>query len=110
MSPDFINAYAFALHLILLCIKLWALYTISTLFVFNIAPRANSYMVVVKRFEGVIFLFTLIITISELYFLYCFFLDIDVYFYEYLSVLDQAALTLLITHIIIKGGHTDGEN
>lgn len=110
MSLEYINAFAFAFHLSLLFVKLWALYAVSTLFVFNKAPRANSYMVVVKRFEVAIFFFTLIITLSEMYFLYCFFLDLDVYFYEYLAVTDQIALTLLITHFIIKGGYTDGTN
>ena len=110
MPLEYVNSFAFTFHILLLVVKLWALNALINRFVFNKSPSTESYMVVFERFEISIFFFTLIIVLSECYFLFCFFLDLDVYFYEYISVIDQITLTLLITHFIIKGGYTNGKN
>ena len=47
-----------------------------------------------------LFVFSALVLAMEIHFLYAFFTDLDLYFYEYVSVLDQALYTILaITYL-----------
>lgn len=51
-----------------------------------------------------LFLFSMAMTVAEIWFIYNFFNDIPMYYYEYLAVSNEVLLTILVTYYIIKEG------
>lgn len=100
MDLDFIISYLFAFHLALLLVKIWALYYITKLIILIESPNTEKYMLVFKPFEITLFTVSIITVISELSFLFYFFVDLDLYPYEYLAIIDQIFFTFLtVTYI-----------
>lgn len=108
MSLDFTVYFLFTFHIILLAVKMWALYSFTRLLVFLEAPSTTKYMLVFKPFEIFIALLSLLIVSFELYFIFSFFTDVELYFYEYASVLDQAFFTTLVVLYIKQEGQSHG--
>ena len=74
------------MHLFLFAIKLWAV------------------VLLIENFRKYKFLIAIFIAylLIQIRFVYCFFLDIDLYYYEIASVLDQCMLTVLLIIYLIK--------
>ena len=100
MDLEFIVSYLFAFHLALLFVKVWALYHITKLIILIESPNTEKYMLIFKPFEIALFTVSIIMVVSELSFLFYFFVDLDLYPYEYLAIVDQIFFTFLtITYI-----------
>jgi len=109
MEPLSYSVYSlFTIHTLLLSVKLWALYTIFNLLIFVEAPTTKNYMLVFKPFEVIIVLLSLLVAMFEIYFFINFFVDTELYFYEYVSVADQAFFTVLVVLYIKQEGRTHG--
>ena len=108
MSLDFTVYFLFTFHIVLLFVKMWALYTFTRLLVLVEAPSTTKYMLVFKPFEMAIILLSLSIVVFELYFIFSFFVDVELYFYEYASILDQAFFTTLVVLYLKQEGRPRG--
>ncbi len=108
MSLDFTVSFLFTFHIVLLTVKMWALYSFARLLVFVEAPSTKTYMIVFKPFEVSILLLSLIMVVFETYFMFSFFVDVELYFYEYASVLDQAFFTVLVVRYLKQEGQSHG--
>ena len=75
-----------SMHLFLFAIKLWAVIILIENF---------------RKYKFLIGIFTIYLLV-QVRFVYCFFLDIDLYYYEILSVSDQCVLTVLLVFYLIK--------
>ena len=100
MDLEFIISFIFAFHIALLFIKVWALYIIFKLLILVEAPSTEKYMLVFKPIEMTLFIFSIIVLISEIFFIYGFFVDETFYNYEYLAMLDQMFFTALTINYI----------
>ena len=89
LSLDFTVYFLFTFHIVLLTVKLWALYSFTRLLIFVEAPTTKKYMIVFKPFEITIVLLSLLMVI------FSFFEDVELYFYEYISIFDQIIFTVL---------------
>lgn len=86
MTDSVIGLLLLASHLMLFAVKLWA--TVILL------ENFNKY-----RFMTIITTFYLLI---QTWFTYCFFMDIDLYYYEVISILDQTTLTVMLVLYLTK--------
>lgn len=100
MELEQITSFLFTVHMILLCIKIW-----STFIIFGWLTAKNKKR---KRiYLSILFLFSSLMLSMELYFMYAFFIDLDLYFYEYVAVLDEVIFTIIaITYL--KKEETNG--
>lgn len=87
-----ISSLLLTFHLILFGVKAWAI------FLFTKRYRYHTYMIV----------WGLVYIIAESIFLYEFWNDIDLGYYELIAVLDQCIFTIGLVFYLIKGG-SDGK-
>lgn len=102
MHLDFTIYYLFTFHVALLIIKIWACYSIAKMIVFQQSPETERYMIVFKPFEISIILMSFFMMLFEIYFMINFFVDIELYLYEYMSIADQIFFTILAVLYIKK--------
>ena len=107
MEIDHITSFLFAIHIALLFIKIWSTFVIFGWF--NTAKSLNNkrYLLDYKLLYLALFIFSCLMMGMEIYFLYAFFIDIDLYFYEYVAVMDEIIFTIIaITYL--KKEETNG--
>jgi len=73
-------------HFVLFAVKLWAVILLMENF---------------KKYTAMAILSTSYLII-QVWFIYCFFLDIDLYYYEIVSILDQCVLTIWLVFYLTK--------
>ena len=100
MNLEFTTSFIFAFHITLFLVKTWALYIIFKLLILIEAPSTEKYMLVFKPIEMTLFIFSIVVLISEIYFIYGFFINETFYNYEYLAMLDQIFFTVLTINYI----------
>lgn len=86
MTDAIISSALLASHFILFSVKLWAV-------IISIENRKKYALV------GIVATLYLLI---QVWFIYCFFLDIDLYYYEIVSIIDQCVLTILLIFYLTK--------
>lgn len=106
---NFIDAFMFAFHLMYFAVKLWFLDVVLSMMIFSDTPKEGSKMIIFKKYEVYLFLWTIITLTYQGYFLYSYFNPYDLYYYEAIMVADQIIICGLLALYIKKGGHTDGE-
>lgn len=89
MNEDFTIAFIFAFHIALLAVKLWAFYYVVKAVAIMETPLSEKYMMVFKPFEMVLVIFCAVTAVAEIYFLVNFFIDMPLYYYEYISMADE---------------------
>lgn len=107
-----IIAGLFAIHFVLLIVKIWAIWISFSLIMF-IKSNSQSFMLVFKFFNMLIFIFSILMAIAEFWFLYSFFVNVDLYYYEYMGILDEIIFTIaginyLVKEDIMAKGRTNG--
>ena len=100
MNIDFTISFMFAFHIALLLVKVWALYIIFKLLILVESPNTEKYMIVFKPIELTLFIFSIAVLISEMFFIYGFFVNDTLYNYEYLAMIDQIFFTILAINYI----------
>lgn len=106
MELDYTIYFLFTLHILLFVVKCWALYFFTKLLLLVEAPTSEKYMLVFQPIEGAIVFFTAIIVLFEMYFIIYFFEDIELYMYEFASVIDQIFFTILaVTYLKKEAGN-----
>lgn len=86
MTDSVIGLLLLASHLMLFAVKLWA--------VIVLLENFNKY-----KFLSIL---TSVYLLIQVWFTYCFFLDIDLYYYEIVSIVDQIALTVIVVLYLTK--------
>jgi len=81
-----IQSALIATHFVLFSVKLWAVVLLMENF---------------KKYTAMAILSTSYLII-QVWFICCFFLDIDLYYYEIVSILDQCVLTIWLVFYLIK--------
>lgn len=102
MDIDYSIFFLFSLHVSLLSVKIWALHKLFKMLILVEAPITEKYMLVFKPFELTLVLFSFSIVLVEIYFIFTFFIDLKLYYYEYMSVVDQIFFTILTINYIKK--------
>lgn len=102
MGLDYIDAFLFTFHLVLLFVNIWALYIVLKLIILTESPNTEKYMLVFKPVEMTIFFVSLIMVIAELYFMINIFIDIKLYYYEYLAIFDEIFFKILAVSYIAR--------
>jgi len=74
------------MHLVLFGVKAWALFMLSQKF------KLFPYM----------FAWAMLYLIAEAWFLHSFWMDIDLYFYEIIAIIDQSVFTIGLVFYLIK--------
>lgn len=81
-----ISSMLLTMHLVLFGVKLWAV---------------MALIESMKKYKFII-LVSIIYLAIQTWFLYCFFLDIDLYYYEIISILDQCIFTIGLIFYLTK--------
>jgi len=102
MEIEHITSFLFAVHLALLCVKIWSTFIIFGWFTAVKSPNGAKYMLVYKASYFILFLFSALMLAMEIYFLYSFFIELDLYFYEYTAVLDEIIFTIIAISYLKK--------
>jgi len=95
-----IDSLNFSIHIILLGVKIWSCYYILGSMK-NIKSN-TGYMFTYKIIHVLLFLFTVVYTVYEIYFIYTFFIPTPIYQYEYIAMIDQIIFTLISIKYLIK--------
>lgn len=95
MEAEYINSSLFTLHVILLGVKVFAVYIIYNWFKVSKSLNKDKYLFVYIPMQIFLFLFGCLFIVSEIYFILNFYKDIDLYYYEYLAILDEIIFTLI---------------
>lgn len=90
MTDGTIGIMLLASHLMLFAVKLWA--------VIVLLENFNKH-----KFISIL---TSVYLLIQVWFTYCFFLNIDLYYYEILSIVDQIALTVSVVLYLTKEENT----
>lgn len=101
MSDQEIHVSLFTLHTLLFGVKLWAVWFAFSKLAFA-QSNNKSFMVVFKAVNLALLLFCVAIATAEAWYLYSFFATIDLYYYEYISIVDQIVFTLIAVNYLIK--------
>jgi len=91
-------------HYILLLIKIYSVYFIANQMLFIKAPNEKNMLFIFKPLEFILLIISIIMSISELYFISYFFIYDTIFLYEYLAIQDQIILTLFILYYLKRGG------
>ena len=110
MDLDYTIAFMFSSHLVLFAVKLWALNYFIKMLIVTGTPNTEKYILIFKPVEFFMSIFTFIIVVFELYFLFSYFIDTELYFYQHLSILDQVFFTILSINYIKTEGKNYAEN
>lgn len=108
MILDFNIAILFSVHLMLFIVKVWAFIFLFKNIIITETPKTDRYMIIFKPIEILIILMTFFTVIFEIYFFINFFVDVKLYFYEYLAILDQVFLTILVIAYLKKEVNSNG--
>jgi len=108
LSLDFTVYFLFTFHTILLAVKMWALYYFAKLLVFEEAPGTGRVMILLKRFDAFIIIYTFLMVLFEAYYFVNFFVDMEMYLYEYASMFDQVFFTFLAVLYLKREGKSHG--
>ncbi len=109
MEPlDFTVYFLFTLHVAYWVVNVWAFYSFSKLLVLNEAPSTKKYMLVFKAYEMTIVILSFLMVIFESYFIFNFFVDVELYYYEYMLLVDVIVFKALVVKYVKKEGHSDG--
>ena len=103
-----INSWLFTFHTVLLGVKIWALFYITSLFIL-VRSQNQSYMIVFTTYTFFLFILSILMVGLEAWFMYSFFDAIDLYYYEYASILDQIIFTIVAVNYLIKEGNQYGK-
>jgi len=102
MDIDYSVFFLFCFHFIIFLIDIWALYKIFKVLIFIEAPTTEKYMLVFKPFEIALILLISIVVISETHYMINFFNEIDLYYYELVSLTAQGFFIFLTIRYITK--------
>jgi len=104
MNVEHITSFLFAVHIALLVVKIWSTFIIFGWFTTAKSSNNKSYMLVYELSYLALFIFSVLMLAMEIHFLYAFFIDLDLYLYEYIAVTDQALYTILAIAYLKKEG------
>jgi len=102
MNIEHIISFLFAVHIALLIVKIWSTFVIFGWFNTAKSLDHKRYLLDYELSYLALFIFSASILAYEIYFLYCFFMGLDLYFYEYMSVLDQIIFTIIAISYLKK--------
>ena len=68
-------------------------------------PNEKNFMFVFKPIELILLILSIVMAISELYFISYFFVYDTIFIYEYLAIQDQIVLTFFTMYYLGKGGN-----
>jgi len=91
-------------HYALLLIKLYSVYFIANQMLFVRTPNEKNFMFVFKPMELLLLILSVIMAISELYFISYFFVYDTIFIYEYLAIQDEIVFTFFTMYYLSKGG------
>ena len=103
MPEKTIISFLFAFHFLLFIVKIWAVSFLVSLFVFT-QSQSHRLMIVFRYSTALLLIFSLLVTGLEAWYLYSFFVPEDLYFYEYVAILDQVIFTYIAISYLIKEG------
>ena len=95
-----IDAFSFALHIMLLGVKIWTCYILYGLLKFE--KSLNSNMAVYKVWQVILLTFSILYTVFEGYFVYTFFIPTPIWQYEYMAMTDQIIFTIVAIKYFTK--------
>lgn len=104
MTSSFILSLLLLMHILLLLVKSYSVYFFISSMVITKAPNSSNIFVF-KYIEFFMMIFSLILMFSEIYFIYNFYINITLYLYEFLAILDEILFTILAVYYIKKGVH-----
>ena len=102
MQVDYINSLLFAFHVLLFMVKLYMTYKLWSLFKITGSDNRASYLMVYTPLLVFVFIFNFIILLSELNYIFTFYIVVDVYYYEYLAITDEIVFTLIALKLLLK--------
>ena len=102
METKAIESFLFSVHIILLCVKIWAVWIIAGSLKLSKSVDAKKYLMVLNPSTVFFVIVTFAFVLLQIWFIYCFFVPLDLYYYEYAAVLDQIILTILIVNHLTK--------
>ena len=108
MNIEHIISFLFAVHIGLLFVKIWSTFIIFGWFTSVKGLNDGKYMLVYKISYAALLLFSALMLGLEIYFLYAFFLQIDLYFYEYIAVLDEIIFTIIAIKYLKREENQNG--
>lgn len=100
MSIDQINAGLFSVHVALLGAYIYACIFLMRDFTITKTKNGKKLMVVFSNLS--LILFIMVCLFLEIYFIYSFFAPIDLYFYEYINIIQQIIFIYLFTNLLRK--------
>jgi hypothetical protein len=108
MEFELINSFLLVFHFLLFIGKAWAISFLLPIYIYSSA-RSTRRMIVFRYAVCALLIFSVMMVFLELWYLYNFFLDIDLYYYEYFSVLDQIIFTGIGVLYFAKEGLNNGK-
>lgn len=100
MQVDFINPLLFAFHSILLLVKLYLVYFLFNQFTVVKSTVKESYLITYAPMQVIIFIFSLLIVLSEINFIFSFYEVKDLYWYECLAITDQVIFSTIVISLL----------
>ena len=97
MSADQINSLLFSVHIGLFGAYIYTLTFLFRYLALSKTGNGKKRMLVFSNLTLIIFIATC--AIFELYFLYAFYVDIDLYIYEYINILQQIIFIYLFVNL-----------
>jgi hypothetical protein len=88
--------------MILLLVKVYAVYFLSKMIIISETPNKSNYMFVFKPLGVSLFAFNVLFVIMEAYYLFGFFTNLEFIAYESLAMLDQITMTISVLYILKK--------
>lgn len=95
--------FLFSFHIVLMGVKIWFVWVMLDVFKIAKSTDKNLNMLVFKNRDIFLLFFVLLIIMVESWFIYSFFENVNLFPYDYISVLDQIILSILLA-LSYKGG------
>lgn len=108
MNLEQIDALSFTIHIILLGVKMWATWVILGWFMFTRSTITSKIMIQYTPLHVALLTFSVAMVVYEIYFIYSFFEDLILPYYEYLAMMDEIVFTLIAINYLMKEGHKNG--
>ncbi len=100
MNEIQIDSFNFAIHIILLSVKIWLCYVVYSLI--KIEKANKNTLLVYKLWQVLLLSFTIIYTAYEIYFIYTFFIPTPIWQYEYMAMMDQIIFSIIAVKYFTK--------
>lgn len=94
--------FLFSFHVILLGVKIWFIWVMIDMFKVAKSDDKNLSMIMFKKGSIILLFFISFIVVIELWFIYSFYSNVNLFPYDYASIFDQIVLSILLA-ISYKG-------